>query len=205
MPIRGVKQATHSIDHSIRRLAALPSVRPPNTLPNPFSAQGEDVKEPAVPQCLRTKLWTALPARAAQSFSVWPVFSKAVDYGGLVHRSEGAAAEAFMMLQKSRFSGPFARARRSFANPDLSSAHSLSRLLSLTVWARHHLLARRSCSRGSCLLTAPSGLLAQKIHRLAPGAALEQAMWDHSRLRDQARASGTRPRCLDKTAKMAMN
>lgn len=36
--------------------------------------------------------------------------------------------------------------------------------------------------------------LADEIQRLQPGAALEQAMLDYARLRDQARACGNRPK-----------
>jgi hypothetical protein len=36
--------------------------------------------------------------------------------------------------------------------------------------------------------------LADEIQRLPPGAALERAMLDYARLRDQARACGNRPK-----------
>lgn len=52
--------------------------------------------------------------------------------------------------------------------------------------ARRHLLGPLSSARRS--------RLADEIQRLQPGAALERAMLDYARLRDQARACGNRPK-----------
>jgi len=41
---------------------------------------------------------------------------------------------------------------------------------------------------------ATRGRIAEEIQRLPPGAALERAMLDYARLRDQARACGNRPK-----------